>query len=56
MKMKLRILLTASWCLLAAACQKSAEAPKTSGPTAPAPAKQGTIGVTLLTLQNSFYQ
>lgn len=56
MKTKLRILLTAGFCLMAAACQKSAEAPKTSSPTAPAPAKKGTIGVTLLTLQTPFYQ
>ncbi len=55
MKTKPRILLTAGLCLLAAACQKSAEAPITSSPTAPAPAKKGTIGGTLLTLQNEFF-
>ena len=46
MKTKPRILLTAGLCLLAA------EAPKTSSPTAPAPAKKGTIGGTL---QNEFF-
>ncbi len=56
MKTQLRILLAAGLCLLAAACQKSAEAPKPSSPTPPAPAKKGTIGVTLLTLQNPFFK
>ena len=57
MTTQLRLLLAASLILLAAGCQKPAEAPKPSdAPAKPAPAKKGTIGVTLLTLQNPFFK
>lgn len=41
---------------LAVGCNKPAEPAKTTAPSAPAPAKKGTIGVTLLTLQNPFFK
>ena len=58
--MKLKLLaLPLALLTLAVACKKSAEPAKPSEsakPAAPAPAKKGTIGVTLLTLQNPFFK
>ena len=51
--------LPVSLMMLAIGCQKAAEPAKSNNATAPskpAPAKKGTIGVTLLALQNPFFK